>query len=279
MTVSDIEKALKKIEKGEYYQRFLMVVLILLFVFFIVAMFFFSDIRQLYRAEMNSYTFDLLLLGLLLLSLLFVSYIAIKDRSTKLFRNCLIQEKTAIAVLENEREKLSTLLEIGSLLSSNAEKQLIFDTICSGLARCLKGDQSSLMLYQKETEKLECVSCYGVQKELLLGQQLKLGQGIAGWVVQHRTPLLLAKDISRYDFINLTAKSRNITSAICVPLQLGGQIKGVLNISLIDKESHFFDENDLRIAKIFALSAVLAIDRTVHYETTRKLVPSIQTPA
>jgi len=256
-----------------------MVVLILLFVFFIVAMFFFSDIRQLYRAQMNSYTFNLLMLGLILLSLLFVSYIAIKERSTKVLRNCLIQEKTATLVLESEREKLSTLLEIGSLLSSNAEKQLIFDTICSGLARCLKGDRSSLMLYQKETEKLECVSCYGGQKELILGQQLKIGQGIAGWVVQHRTPLLLAKDISRYDFINLTEKSRNITSAICVPLELGGQIKGVLNVSLIDKENHFFDESDLRIAKIFALSAVLAIDRTVHYETTRKLVPSIQTPA
>ena len=87
MTVSDIENALKKIEKAEYYQRFLMVVLILLFVFFIVAMFFFSDIRQLYRAQMNSYTFNLLMLGLILLSLLFVSYIAIKERSTKVLRN------------------------------------------------------------------------------------------------------------------------------------------------------------------------------------------------
>src|SRR4030067_2196331 len=119
--LTDIDKSLKKIEKTEYYQRLLAAILVLLLAGFIVSMFFFSDIRNLYSAEMSRSTLDVLILGLLLLSFLFVSYLAVKDRSLRELRNILIKEKTAQAVLENQKEKLEALLEVGALLNSKVE--------------------------------------------------------------------------------------------------------------------------------------------------------------
>ena len=233
--LTDIDQSLKKIEKTEYYQRLLAAILVLLLAGFIVSMFFFSDIRNLYSAEMSRSTLDVLILGLLLLSFLFVSYLAVKDRSLRELRNILIKEKTAQAVLENQKEKLEALLEVGALLNSKVERQKVFDTICACIDKRLKGDQSSLMLYYPQTGKLQCVSCFGEGKELLLGHEVKWGESVAGWMAQHRVPLLLSKDISQHNFKNFTPKSRNITSAICVPLELGGEIKGVLNLNLIDR--------------------------------------------
>ena len=266
----DLDQSLKRLERTEYYQRLLTAILVLLLSAFIVFMFFFSDIRNLYQAEMSQHTFDVLIMGLLLLSFLFVSYLAVKDNRIRQLRRTLIQEKTASAVLESEREKLEVLLQIGGLLNSNVEQQKVFDTICSGIVKCLKGDESSLMLHDPNHGILKCVSAYGAKRELLLGQTVNWGESVAGWMAKHRVPLLLQKDLEQDKFNNFVKKERNITSAICLPLELGGDVKGILNVNLIDRPDRQFDQHDLRIAKIFAQNAVLAIERALYTKATEK---------
>ncbi|OGC75342.1 MAG: hypothetical protein A2145_01580 [candidate division Zixibacteria bacterium RBG_16_40_9] len=266
--IIDVDDTLKKLKRSEHLQRDLLFCLILSLVFFLAARFLVSDIRGLYINRLGFNDSHWLLSGLLVVSILLISYIVLKDRSVRLLKNTLIKQKD---VLENEEDKLEALYAVGMLLSSNIEKQVIFNVICSGLVKCLKGDQSSLMLYDKQNQVLQCISCFGLKSDLILGQQVKMGEGIAGWVAMHRTPLLLDKDIKEYKFLNLVEKERDIISSICVPLALGSNIKGVLSVNLINKENRKFDEHDLRIAKIFAQNAVLAVERAQVFETAEKL--------
>ena len=265
-------------EKAEQSQRLLTILFNLLLVGFVSAMFLYTDIRLLYANQMGSGLFYFLIIGLILISLLFVSYVGCKDSSCRTLRNILIQERTSQAVLENERDKLNALLEIGTLLSSRVERRVIFDTICTGIVTCLRADQSSLLLFNAENQTLRCVSFYGLPEELVMGNEIKIGEGVSGWLAKHRRPLLLEKDLSQYNFINFVKKERNITSAICVPLELGGDLRGVLNVNLVNQTQKKFDQNDLRIAKLFAQQAVLALERAVMYQSTRKLVDPRKNP-
>jgi transcriptional regulator with GAF, ATPase, and Fis domain len=262
MQDKNIDQTLRKLDRTQYHQHFLTVAVILFLAAFITVMFLYSDIRGLYRQELGDYTFGSLVVGFSVLSLLFVSYISLKEKAAKATREILVKEKIAGAVLELEREKLQTLLEVNYILNSRIDQQKVFDTICYGIAACLKADQSSLMLYDSRTDQLRCVACHGGGYHLILNKEVKLGEGIAGWVAQQRMSLLLAKDVPHSKFINFTDKERRISSSICVPLELGGEVKGVLNVNIMDREDREFDENDLRIAKIFAQNAVVALDRS-----------------
>ena len=270
MTEQNIGRTLKKLEKSQYHQHFLMVVVILFLVAFITIMLWYSDIRGLYRQQVGDYTLGSLIVGFSVLSLLFIAYVSLKERAAKATREILVKEKIAGTVLELEREKLQALLEVNYILNSRLDKQKVFDTICYGIAACLKADQSSLMLYDSRTGLLRCVACHGGGYHLILNKEVKLGEGIAGWVAQQRMSLLLAKDVPRSKFINFTDKERRITSSICVPLELGGEVKGVLNVNIMDREDRQFDENDLRIAKIFAQNAVVSLDRSWQIEKSEE---------
>ena len=122
------------------------------------------------------------------------------------------------------------------------------------------------MVYNPESKRLRCVSCYGIDSSVVMNQEINLGEGIAGWVAKHRMSLLLPKDLPEYDFINVTEKDRKITSAICVPLELNWQIKGVLNVNIINRKDVKLNGHDFMIAKIFSQAAVVAIERSRLFE-------------
>ena len=93
----------------------------------------------------------------------------------------------------------------------------------------------------------------------ILAERFPFGEGITGWAVEHREPVLAnqAHLDPRVRFV--TGTPIEPESLIVVPLIARGNIKGTLNIYR-EGEDVFFTEEEFKLATRFADAAALALD-------------------
>lgn len=271
------EDKIRDIDKKDWRLWFLMSLVFFLFIVFITSIVFYSDITKLYEEEFGGYYFNILFIGFLGISLLFLAYIVTQGISLKKLRIRLIEERSATNALERQLQELKDLFEVSCLVNSKADLPTILDTITKDIIHCLQADQSSLIFYNPNTDKLECIAAYGLDAEKIKGKELELGQSVTGWVIKKNQPLLLQDEADPSQYNGYIEKDRNITSALCTPLRVNGLVKGVLNVNLINR-ARKFNENDLQLVSIFAESAGLAIEKaSLHQELKERMNQLIQT--
>ena len=271
------EDKIRDIDKKDWHLWFLMSLVFFLFIVFITSLVFYSDVRKLYEEELGGYSFNILFIGFLGISLLFLAYIVTQGISLKKLRIRLIDERSATNALEKQLQELKDLFEVSCLVNSKADLPTILDTVTKDIIHCLQADQSSLIFYNPNTDKLECVAAYGLGADEIKGRELDLGQSVTGWVIKKNQPLLLQDEADPSLYNGYIEKDRNITSAMCTPLRVNGLVKGVLNVNLINRVRKF-NENDLQLVSIFAESAGLAIEKaSLHQELKERMNQLIQT--
>ena len=93
----------------------------------------------------------------------------------------------------------------------------------------------------------------------IMGERFPFGEGITGWAVEHREPVLAnqAHLDPRVRFVPGTPIDPE--SLICVPLLARGALKGTLNIYRIGEEARF-SEVEFELATRFGDAAALALD-------------------
>jgi diguanylate cyclase (GGDEF)-like protein len=126
-------------------------------------------------------------------------------------------------------------------------------------------------MIQDEASKERAVkACKGLPKNIMQTLRLKKGEGISGKVIETGTPLVV-RDIEQDPRTHQKKKGRYKTkSFISIPLMLKDMPVGALNIS--DKSSgDVFNEDDLKIIKIFASQAVNAMERVQLYQRSKEM--------
>jgi Nif-specific regulatory protein len=111
----------------------------------------------------------------------------------------------------------------------------------------------------------------GEKKDEVRKFEIDLGQGIAGYVAQKGEPLLIpdvSKDSRWYKEISESIGFQT-TSIACVPMKLGREIIGVVEI--IDKEDgSTLQEEDMKILTVFADLASMAISNARKIDEVRR---------
>ncbi|RLC75342.1 MAG: hypothetical protein DRJ03_30400, partial [Chloroflexi bacterium] len=127
-------------------------------------------------------------------------------------------------------------------------------------------EATSVLLYDKADDDLQFAAASGLGANLVIGQRLAMGQGIAGWAAQHGEPALVP-DVSKdprvfkgFDRENVFA----VRSSMCVPLRSKDQIIGVLEA--VNKKGSDFDQDDLRLLSLLAAPATTAIENARLFE-------------
>ena len=128
-----------------------------------------------------------------------------------------------------------------------------------GAADSLSADEASLMLVEADELRVASSTRTRAGEAETWQQRSRLGEGVAGWVAQTGSPVLLSEgdDLSR--FPNLAPKGGRIQSAVSVPLEVGGRVVGVLNANRLGGPR--FTSSDLAVLRLFASTAALAIDQ------------------
>ncbi|HLW16295.1 MAG TPA: ATP-binding protein, partial [Actinomycetota bacterium] len=168
-------------------------------------------------------------------------------------------------------DEIDALLIATRAAAAQTELDASLEAILDAALGLLGGDEGSIQLIDPATITLVIVASRGLEPEQKR-EVLSLGHGIAGTVAVTGQSLLLpgAVDIGR--FSGHVPKSRKIYSAICVPLRTGSETIGVMSANKM-RPGTAFDDNDLRVATLFAETATLAIVNARHVaEAARRSV-------
>lgn len=164
------------------------------------------------------------------------------------------------SMIDSLNDKLTTLMEVAALVNSNHDLELVVLRAVQSACRLTGAETGSLMLLDAANQELRFEVVLGQQNDDLKKLRIPAGQGIAGWVAEHNTPMIVPDVQSDPRFFSVADKATNYVtcSMIAVPLHIKGSVIGVQQS--INKLSGAFDHADLKLAMALANLVAPAIN-------------------
>ena len=168
------------------------------------------------------------------------------------------------AELKRSYERLHVLYQVNNVIHSTLEPQRALELIIGEAVRIMRATSGSIVLINPTNGFLEIEAAVGLP-ESGKALRLKVGEGLTGWVARLGKPARVG-DVSK-DARYVMAKE-NVCSELAVPLEVGGMIRGVLNVDSDRLDA--FSAEDERLLRDLALPASQVIQNTWLYEQIRQ---------
>ena len=183
-----------------------------------------------------------------------------------------------MANLDIERGKFETLIETNTLINSEyTDVRALLNRIIESATRLTEAESSSLILINPQNNKLYFEIALGPKGPDVKRFSLKVGEGIAGWVVQNNRSIIV-NDVhadERFDS-SISEKIGYPTHTIlAVPMRLKGKCVGVVEI-INKKDGKAFNDTDLQWMEIFATQAAIAIQNARSFQKVQEEVCTLQ---
>lgn len=166
-------------------------------------------------------------------------------------------------------QELSTLTEIGALLSSTLELRDAFQKMMQIISDKLDMRRGALVLLDESSGRLRTEAAVGMTHEEIERGKYALGEGITGNVVATGRPRIISDLRNEPDFLNRTGRLNYQTadtpmSFLCVPIRVEGRTAGALSVDkpFISEEQLGSDHKFLDIVAAF-LAQAIQINRIV----------------
>ena len=196
------------------------------------------------------------------LVLLFSAYLIVQQRRLLTTTKQLFQEQQAAGELSRNVDILKALLDVSSNINIKQHLRAVLRTIARAVRRAFHADRVSIMVIDGAGQTIQTIAVDGRDAEKTKDALVPLGEGVAGWVVANGEPLLLQGQVDPGAFPGAGVQTREVSSAMCVPLKIGRRCIGVLNVNLIGRRLGF-SRNDLQLISIFANNVATAISNAL----------------
>jgi serine phosphatase RsbU (regulator of sigma subunit) len=146
-------------------------------------------------------------------------------------------------------------------------------TLVEGATELLGVDRGSILILDPDSETLSIRVAIGLPEEIVRATRIRLGEGIAGEVAATGKPIVLA-DVRRHpgwrERKPFAGSDYEDFSALCVPLEIHGEIRGVMTFNR-KRSGAPFDDADLGFALLIAnQAAVVLFSATLHRHFVEK---------
>jgi formate hydrogenlyase transcriptional activator len=178
---------------------------------------------------------------------------------------------TAAAVGETER--LRTLLEINNALIANLTQDALFRAIAEAVRRVVPFDRTAIFLHDPDKDVLRISileSSTAVGNELPLGTEVSATDSHAGWVFQHREPLV-RQDLA--EGLRFPVEDRvfagGFRSYVMLPLVSRGKSLGTLGVA--SSRPNQYGETDVGFLRDVATQIAMAVENMNVYASISTL--------
>ena len=175
---------------------------------------------------------------------------------------CVFMDRAALRQEVDRRTvEFAVISDISRALSSTLNIQQIYQLLTGPIRQTLNVETLSIGLIEPVTGDIIFVEkLFGPLFERLPTVRLKRGQGIAGWVAEHKEPVIIADAYSDQRFFaGVDRRSGFRThSMICIPLQVDERTIGILQA--INRQFGRFDEDDLALMQALGGPLAAAIE-------------------
>ena len=183
--------------------------------------------------------------------------------------------KVKTAALETSVQRLSSLHHMSRALYSILDTRELLQYFVHLVASELTASRVSLMLLDEETEELTIEASVGLKQEVVESVRVREGEGVAGWVLRERKPVLV-EDIDRDPRfkrrLDVDYNSDSFISApvvLSVPLQYQQKMLGVVNVNN-KQDGGLFTEDDLEFVATLAGQAAIAAQNARIFEQLKE---------
>jgi signal transduction histidine kinase len=168
-----------------------------------------------------------------------------------------------MAKLEARHERLTLLYQVSNVIHSTLDSQEALQLIVREAVRVMQAASGSVVLINPTSGFLEIQASQGLPANAA-DLRLRLGEGVTGWVARTGKAARVGNVAQDPRYIMVRP---NIRSELAVPLEVSGQIRGVLNVDA-DREDAF-GADDQELLEALALQASRVIQNTWLYEQLR----------
>ncbi len=178
----------------------------------------------------------------------------------------------AIAREHREAGEVAVFHELGKALTSSLQLDQVLRTIMEKIDEFLRPDTWSLLLVDEDKHELYFELAVGKNTQMLKDIRIKMGQGIAGWVAENETAVIVP-DVSKDTrfFSQVDEKTKMEThSIVAVPVRYRDHCLGVIElINCVGAEG--FHERDLALLEALADFAAIALENARHVKRIHEL--------
>lgn len=160
-------------------------------------------------------------------------------------------------------EQLNLLYQVSNVIHSTLEPQAALQLIVSEAVRLMRGSSGSVVLINPTTSFLEIHASQNLPKAAAR-LKLRVGEGITGWVARTGKPARVG-DVTQDP--RYVAARRGIRSELAVPLEVNGEVRGVLNVD--SDRTNAFSADDQELLQELAVQAAKVIYNTWLFEQLR----------
>ncbi|MDB6053059.1 MAG: phospho-acceptor protein [Verrucomicrobiales bacterium] len=165
--------------------------------------------------------------------------------------------------LKQRYERLQVLHQVSNVLHSTLEPQHALELILGEAVRIMRASSGSIALINPTTGFLEIQASFGLPPNAD-DLKLKVGEGITGWVARHGKAARIGKVDEDPRYIML---QRTIRSELAVPLEVRGEVRGVINVDSLREDA--FSLADQELLEALSVQAAVVIHNTWLYEQLR----------
>jgi signal transduction histidine kinase len=168
-----------------------------------------------------------------------------------------------LADLKKRYDRLHLLCQVSNVIHSTLDPQQALELIVQQAVGVMRATSGSIALFNPNTAFLEIEASCGLPRHAS-ELRLRIGEGITGWVARHGKPACVGdvRQDQRYIIIR-----PDIRSELAVPLEVNGEVRGVLNVD--SSELDAFTTEDQELLESLALQAAKVIQNTWLYEQLR----------
>src|SRR5882757_1716500 len=131
-----------------------------------------------------------------------------------------------ITELKARYDRLNLLYQVGNVIHSTLEPQEALQLILAEAVQLMRASSGSCVLINPTNAVLEIHAAKGLPANAS-DFRLRVGEGITGWVARTGRPARVGNVQADPRYIMLR---REVCSELAVPLEVNGEVRGVLNV-------------------------------------------------
>jgi diguanylate cyclase (GGDEF)-like protein/PAS domain S-box-containing protein len=161
--------------------------------------------------------------------------------------------------LEHRLASQRALLDVNETLLSAGDPTAVLERIADGLRTVVRYDNLTIYRIDRERGVRTAVLARDRYAEVILAEEIPTGSGLTGWATEHGAPLLANDAHLDPRAVNIPGTPVEPESLIVVPLRVGGEVIGTLNVGRMGLLEAHFTADEFELTKLFAGQASIAL--------------------
>jgi len=172
-------------------------------------------------------------------------------------------------LIRDHIHRYTQLFHVGQIITSEINMDVLFEVIMDQTNQIMGTERSTVFLYDDKSKQLWSLVATGMEKNEIY---IPADYGIAGWVFQHKTSLIINdpyNDARFYPEIDkkLGFQTRNI---LCIPL-INRERKCIGTLEVLNKDSGNFTDKDRELLTSISNYVSIALENSKLYEDLKLL--------